>query len=184
MHETIEINVWISFFDIVMIFLIAVGAYRGFAQGAIVQSISLFSLLVGLTICVNIAKMVHRSLDPISDIPDLIAMLIVAVLFVGAVYGTMKISNVVYRHISDVPKGFTNRVLGATFGGIKYFFIAAVYLVTMFKVDDHAKFLPDSAKASRFSNASKWMITSIFPYLKMDKKGKAILYERPDDANN
>ena len=183
MNVSIDYDVWVSFYDVIMIILIGVGAYRGFSQGVIVQSISLFALLVGLTICVNISKWVYRFLSPRSDVPDLFAMVVMAILFVGAIYLTMTISAKVTKHISEVPKGFTNRALGAALGGAKYFFIAAVYLVTLFKVEDHAQFLPDSAKTSRLSKASIWMITKIFPYLRMDKKDYRP-FEYPTDTNN
>jgi len=183
MNVSIGFDGWVSFFDFVMLVLIGVGAYRGFAQGVIVQSISLFTLVVGLTICVNISKQVYRFLSPRSDVPDLFAMVVMAILFVGAIYLTMNISGRVSRHIADVQKGFTNRALGAVFGGIKYFFIAAVYLVTLFKVEDHAQFLPQSAKTSRLSAASIWMVTKIFPYLRMDKKDYRP-FEHPTNNEN
>ncbi|MBO7597951.1 MAG: CvpA family protein [Bacteroidales bacterium] len=187
MPESVEIKLLINLFDIIMIFLIAFGAYRGYCQGAIVQSISLFTLLVGLTICVNIAKFIHNALDANKPSHDLVAMMIVAVLFVGAIYVTMKISAVVYRHIMELTKGLTNRVLGAIFGGMKYFFITAVYLVTLFTIEEHSPFLPDNAKKSRFSAASIWLITSIFPYLDFKKNVDESTYQYmdyPNDTNN
>lgn len=190
----VSISFGFSFFDIIMLCLIIVGAYRGFSQGAIVQCISLFSLLAGLTLCVNISKLIYESLNTAKkpdNIYDLVAYMVIAVLFVGAVYGTMKISALVYRHLADVPKGLTNRVLGAIFGGMKYFFIAALYLITMLKIDEKAPFLPPDARESRYTHASKWLMISIFPYLDMDskkdnakKEGKEqpSPYDYPEDA--
>ena len=180
-----------SVFDFIMLCLIVVGAYRGFAQGAIVQCISLFSLLAGLTICVNISKLIYETLNKAieensaktNNISDLVAYLIIAVLFVGAVYGTMKISALVYRHLADLPKGLTNRVLGAVFGGMKYFFIAALYLITMLKIDKYAPFLSPNAKESRYTHASKWLMISIFPYLDMDPNKDKDKDKKDGDAN-
>ena len=182
--ESVEITLLINLFDIIMIFLIAFGAYRGYCQGAIVQSISLFTLLVGLTICVNIAKFIHNALDANKPSHELVAMMIVAVLFVGAIYLTMKISAIVYKHIMELPKGLINRALGAVFGGMKYFFITAVYLLSLFTVEKHSPFLPDSAKVSRFSAASIWLITSIFPYLDFKKNDDPSTYQYMDYPTN
>ena len=182
----VNISFGLSVFDIIMLCLIIVGAYRGFAQGAIVQCISLFSLLAGLTLCVNISKVIYESLNTPKkpdNIYDLVAYMVIAVLFVGAVYGTMKISALVYRHLADVPKGLTNRVLGAIFGGMKYFFIAALYLITMLKIDEKAPFLPPDARESRYTHASKWLMISIFPYLDMDPNKDKDKDKKDGDAN-
>ncbi|MBP5502495.1 MAG: CvpA family protein [Bacteroidales bacterium] len=183
MNDTIEFTVWVSLFDVIMIGLILVGAYRGFTQGVIVQTISLFSVLIGLTICVNVSKQVYNMLDSISLINDLLAMFVLVVLFCGVIYLTLQLNRKVSNHIAGINKGFTNRALGAVFGAVKYFFIAAVFLIAMFKLDEHVAFLPKSAKSSRLTYLSTSLVTSIFPYLKMDND-KLTPFKRPDDANN
>ena len=92
MNDTIEFTVWVSLFDVIMIGLIVVGAYRGFTQGVIVQTISLFSVLIGLTICVNVSKQVYNMLDSISLINDLLAMFVLVVLFCGVIYLTLQLN--------------------------------------------------------------------------------------------
>ena len=40
--------------------------------------------------------------------------------------------------------------------------------MTLFKIDEHAKFLPDAAAHSQLSRGSITFVTAIFPYLKLD----------------
>lgn len=182
MNVTLDYDVWISFFDLIIIGLMLFGAYRGVTLGAIVQSIALGSIFLGLTICVNISKGIYRGLSSRSDVPDLFAMVVMALLFVGVLILTGNIAQKVRDNIKDAPIGPTNKALGAILGAFKYFLIASVFLVAVFKVEQHAKFLPNGEKASKMSRASIAVVTSIFPYLKMDKKTYK-QFDYPDDNN-
>ncbi len=179
----IQYDVWISFFDVIMVLLMIWGAYRGFIQGAVVQCVSLFCITIGLIICVNISKQVYKFLTPRSDVPDLFAIVLLAILFVVIIYFTDVITTKTIINQKDSPRGSSNRGLGAFLGATKYFFIAAIYLVTLFKIEEHAKFLPDREKYSRMSRACVWTITRIFPYLRMNKKDYKP-FEYPSGTNN
>ncbi|MBQ9213393.1 MAG: CvpA family protein [Bacteroidales bacterium] len=170
---TIPIEVPIgSGVDLLIGILIIIGAVVGFKRGVIVECISFFAVLVLLTICVNISKSVFKYLTPRSDVPDLFAIILMTVIFVaGLVFAVSRINFLTMKILSSTTViGTAYRALGAFFGGLKFYFISAVFLVTLFKIDEHAKFLPDSAKYSRLSRGSIWFVTSIFPYLQLDKK--------------
>jgi len=170
---TIPIEVPIgSGVDLLIGILIIIGAVVGFKRGVIVECISFFAVLVLLTICVNISKSVFKYLTPRSDVPDLFAIILMTVIFVaGLVFAVSRINFLTMKILSSTTViGSAYRALGAFFGGLKFYFISAVFLVTLFKIDEHAKFLPDSAKYSRLSRGSIWFVTSIFPYLQLDKK--------------
>ena len=170
---TIPIEVPIgSGVDLLIGILIIIGAVVGFKRGVIVECISFFAVLVLLTICVNISKSVFKYLTPRSDVPDLFAIILMTVIFVaGLVFAVSRVNFLTMKILSSTTViGSAYRALGAFFGGLKFYFISAVFLVTLFKIDEHAKFLPDSAKYSRLSRGSIWFVTSIFPYLQLDKK--------------
>lgn len=151
--------------------LIIVGAVIGYKRGVIVECIGFFSILVLLTICVNISKGVFGYLTPRSDVPDLFAIILMTVCFIaGLVFLVSKINFRTQLMLQSTILGGSARYLGAFFGALKFYFISAVFLVTLFKIDEHAKFLPDAAKYSRLSRGSVWIVTSIFPYLQLDKK--------------
>jgi hypothetical protein len=127
------------------------------------------AVLVLLTVCVNISKSVFKYLTPRSDVPDLFAIILMTVIFVaGLVFAVSRVNFLTMRILSSTSViGTAYKGLGAFFGGLKFYFISAVFLVTLFKIDEHAKFLPDSAKYSRLSRGSIWFVTSIFPYLQL-----------------
>ena len=183
MNVSLEYDVWISFLDVIMVILMLIGAYKGYTQGAVVQSVALLALLVGLTICVTLAKSIHRYLTPRSDVPDLFAIVVLALIFVAAIYATAIVSRKVRHSIEEAPLGTTNRLIGIALGSIKYFFIAAVYLLVLFKVEEHAEFLPDREKFSKMSRLSISVVTGIFPYLKMEKKNYSP-YKYPDNNSD
>lgn len=161
---------WITFFDFVIFFVVAWGAYKGYVQGAIVQSISLFALLVGLTISVVLTKFVYRFLSARSDVPDLFAIVLLGIIFVFAIIGSAYINKLVKENVAEAPKSQTNRGIGAGIGVIKFYLIASVYILVLFKIEDHAHFIPDRERKSTVAFASRWVVTKIFPYLKMEKK--------------
>jgi uncharacterized membrane protein required for colicin V production len=170
--------------DLLIGILVIIGCVLGFKRGVIVECISFFAVLVLLTICVNISKSVFKYLTPRSDVPDLFAIILMTVIFVvGLVFVVSRINFLTMKILASTTViGKAYRGLGAFFGALKFYFISAVFLVTLFKIDEHAKFLPDSAKYSRLSRGSIWFVTSIFPYLQLDKK-EPRMFEHPDAAN-
>lgn len=185
MNTTTTINVPIgSGVDLLIFILIVVGAVLGYKRGVIVECISFFAVLVLLTICVNVSKAVFKYLTPRSDVPDLFAIILMTVMFIaGLVFVVSKVNFITARAVEGTTSGPTYRYLGAFFAGLKFYFISAVFLVTLFKIDEHAKFLPDTAKYSRLSRGSIWIVTSIFPYLQLDKKDPR-QYEYPTSTSD
>ena len=167
--HTIEIPIG-SGVDALIGLVLIVGAVSGYRRGIIVECISFFAVLVLLTICVNLSKWVYGSLSPRSDVPDLFAIILMTLCFVvGLVFVVSRINFKVQIMMQSTILGQSARMLGAFFGVVKFYFISAVFLVTLFKIDEHAKFLPDNAARSQLSRGSITFVTSIFPYLKLDK---------------
>ncbi len=172
MNSTTTIEVPIgSGVDALIGILLIVGAVVGYKRGIIVECISFFAVLVLLTICVNISKGVFGYLTPRSDVPDLFAIILMTVCFVaGLVLVVSRVNFKTQMMLQTTILGQSARMLGAFFGAMKFYLISAVFLVTLFKIDDHARFLPDDAKYSRLSRGSIAIVTAIFPYLQLDKK--------------
>jgi len=181
MNSTTTIEVPIgSGVDALIGLLLIVGAVVGYKRGVIVECISFFAVLVLLTICVNISKSVFGYLTPRSDVPDLFAIILMTVCFVaGLVFVISRVNFKTQVMLQSTILGQSARMLGAFFGMMKFYLISAVFLVTLFKIDDHAKFLPDDAKYSRLSRGSIYIVTSIFPYLHLDKNNP-VLFAHPN----
>jgi membrane protein required for colicin V production len=170
MNHTTTIEVPIgSGVDAIIGLLLIVGAVVGYKRGIIVECISFFAVLVLLTICVNISKWVFNNLTSRSDVPDLFAIIVMTLFFVvGLVFLISRINFRVQVMMQSTILGSSARMLGAFFGALKFYLISAVFLVTLFKIDEHSHFLPDAAAHSRLSNGSITFVTAIFPYLKLD----------------
>ncbi|MBQ2097781.1 MAG: CvpA family protein, partial [Bacteroidales bacterium] len=87
---------------------------------------------------------------------------------VGLVFVVSRVNFMVQRMMQSTILGQSARMLGALFGAVKFYFISAVFLVTLFKIDEHAKFVPEAASHSQLSRGSITFVTAIFPYLKLD----------------
>ncbi len=157
--------------DFIIGVLVIVGAVIGYKRGVIVECIGFFAVLVWLTICVNISKYIYSYLLPRSDVPDLFSIIIMTVLFVaGLVFIISRVNYQTQVMLQSTVLGPSARYLGAFFGAAKYYLISAVFLVTIFKIEEHAKFLPNDAKFSKLSRASIYLITRAYPYLQLDRK--------------
>jgi len=167
---TIEVPLPIgSGVDAIIGLLLIVGAVVGYKRGIIVECISCFAVLVLLTICVTFSKWVYNHLTSRSEVPDLFAIILMAVLFsLGLVFVISKVNFRVQVMMQSTILGQSARVLGAIFGALKLYFISAVFLVTLYKVESYAKFLPEGAD-SQLSRGSIALVTSIFPYLQLEK---------------
>ncbi len=183
MNVDLNLDFWISLFDLIILGLLLWGAYKGYSLGAVVQSISLFALLLGLTLSVVITKQIYRFLSPRSDVPDLFAVVFLGITYVFAIWGAQYVAFKVKNYMGDVPKTAYIRGIGVIMGIAKYFLIVSLYVLLLFKVEEHAHFLPEREQLSKFSRASVWTLTKIFPYLKMDKKDYKP-FEKPDKNKN
>ncbi|MCQ2251985.1 MAG: CvpA family protein [Bacteroidales bacterium] len=164
--------------------LIIVGAVIGYKRGVIVECISFFSILILLTLCVNISKSVYGYLAPRSPVADLFAIMLMTACFIlGLVFAISKINFRTQLMLQSTILGGSARYLGAFFGAFKFYFISAVFLVTLFKIEEHAKYLPEAAKFSKLSQGSVWLITSIFPNIQFEKSDHTPM-AYPNDANN
>ena len=185
MNSTATINVPIgSGVDLLIGILMIVGFVIGMKRGVIVESVSSFAVLVLLTICVVVSKWAYSKLDPISEIPDLFAVILMTVMFiVGLVFLISKVNFLTSRSLEGTSGGTPYKFIGAFLGMLKFYFIAAVFLVTMFKVDEHAAFLPKDARFSRLSRWSVEFVTTIFPSMKFEKRTPS-QFDKPGQNNS
>jgi len=168
MNIDADVDVFISLFDVIILLLLSWGAYKGYVRGAIVESISLFALLAGMVLSVVFTKFFFNYFIDKSAQPDLFAAILLGSIFVGALWFSNYITLKVKNHAGALPKGTSNRFLGLGFGISKFFFIIAIYVVVMYKINIYANFLPPSEQKSKLANASKFLMTKFFPILKME----------------
>ena len=169
LNPDINLDVFFSLFDLIIFGLVMWGAWIGYSKGAIVQSISLFALLGGLTISVIITKYIYFFFMSVkSPAPDLFASIVLGILFGGAIYGSVKIRKLVQKNVADAKKTIYTKLVGVALGMMKFFLIVSVFTLVTYKLDIYGRFLPPSERASKLGNLSAGSLTKIFKFLKMD----------------
>lgn len=164
----VDIDVFINLFDIVIILLLVWGGYKGFVKGAIIESISLFALFAGMAVSAVLTKLIYNYLMTVSAIPDLFSSFMLGIFFLGAIWFSIYISKKVKENVGEVSKSKENRLIGMGLGVVKYFFMIAIYVIVIYKVNFYADILPPGERKSKLANSTKWVLTKIFPHLKME----------------
>jgi uncharacterized membrane protein required for colicin V production len=168
MNVDVDVDVFFSLFDGIILLMLIWGGYRGYVKGAIIESVTLFALAAFTVIDVFITKLIYHALSEKSNIPDLFAAVLLGSFFILAIWASNIVSVKVKNNVGDIKKGTYNRLIGMGLGIAKFFLIAGIYVITIYKIDNYANFLPKSEKHSKLANASKWAITLAFPNLKFD----------------
>lgn len=168
MNIDADVDVFISLFDVIIMLILIWGGYKGFVRGAIVESITLFALLAGMVVSIVTTKIIYQYFSSRSDVPDLFAVILLGSIFIGAIWFSNFVSKKVKENVGDAKKNNYHRFIGMGLGGLRYFFIIAVYVVVIYKIDVHANFLPKSEKASKLANGTEFVLTKAFPNLKMN----------------
>lgn len=181
MEQTITIN-YGSGIDALIGILVIVGAIIGYKRGVIVECIGFFAVFIVLIISANISKWLHTTLVPRSDVPDLFSTIFMTVCFIlGLVFAVSKVTFRTQMMLQSIIMGAKARGLGALFGALKYYLISSVFLVTLYKIDEHASFLPDEAKVTPVFSFSTKMVCNMFPNLLQDKSGHELM-DHPGDV--
>ena len=169
LNPDLNLDVFFSLFDLIIFGLVVWGGWVGYSKGAIVQSISLFAMLGGLTIAVILTKYIYFFFISVkSPAPDLFASIVLGILFGGAIYGSTKIRKLVQNNVADAKKTIYVKLVGIALGMMKFFLIVSVFALVTYKLDIYGRFLPPSERKSKLGNLSASSLTKIFKFLKMD----------------
>jgi uncharacterized membrane protein required for colicin V production len=168
MNIDADVDVFISLFDVIILLFLIWGGYKGYVRGAIIEAITLFALIGGMVVSVLLTKLIYNFFITRSEVPDLFSVLLLGSFFVGAIWFSNIVSRKVKQNVGDIRKGTQSRFIGMGLGIVKFFFIVAIYIVVIYKLNLHANFLPASERNSKLGNASKFIMTKVFPHLKME----------------
>ncbi len=167
----------IHLIDILVVGLLAFGAYRGYKNGAVVQALDTLSLILGYIITVYFTNRVFYifSIQGLNA-ADLFASLFMGIAFTAVMWLAHFIQIKTYQKLSDLKKTLSERLWGLVFGMLKYLIIAGVFVVIIKEVDLYTNFLPRAEKIapkrgvyrSIMGTATYYLITTVSPSLKFD----------------
>jgi membrane protein required for colicin V production len=167
-------------FDIIIIILLAWGAYSGFTKGLILSAASLLALVLGVWGAVKFSNVVANYLTQLIHINEkYIGIIAFATTFVLIVIAVHFIAKGIETLVEAVALGVFNKVFGAAFGVLKFGFIISVLLVVLNVVNKNISFLsPEFKEKSLFYKPLSSIAPSIFNYLKFDDS------EYPDEEDS
>jgi len=167
----------IHLIDILVIGLLAFGAYRGYMNGAIVQALDLFTLILGFILVVYATNRIYF-IFVVQNLSaaDLFASLFLSGLFLAAMWISHAVQVKTAQKLKGMKKTLSERLWGLFFGVLKYLLIAGVFMVTIKEIDIYTDFLPRGEKIapekgryrSIMGTAAYYTITSIVPSLKFE----------------
>lgn len=131
-----------SLFDFLIVLTIFFGIFRGYTQGFIVQTISLFALLAGIYVSAYLSMgfyylIIDKSNVPLRNLPVIAFFL----LFSVVVFGSNWVGVYVKKVVAPVKVNIYARVVGAFFGAMKYLFIASIVLLFVNRLDESFKII-------------------------------------------
>ncbi len=178
----------IHLIDIITVGLIALGAYRGFKLGAIVQALDLLLVIIGFYVLVYFTKQVYLTFlfQGLKTAP-LFAALFLGGTFIALLWITALLQKSVNQKLSQIQKSWQDRIWGLILGIIKYILIIGVYMVVVREVDIYSNFLPKTEKIApvkgRFRSilgtGTYYITTTIAPSLKFDMNQPEKTIKRP-----
>ena len=152
--------------DLVIIAIVALGAFNGYRNGLIVELASLLGFLLGIYCSLHYTDLLVLAL-PAWNIDKHILHLICFVFLFMAVSGiTYGIGKLIEKFVSVVMLGKLNQVLGILFGIAKTAFILSAIIVLFNVFDDEPNFIPKQAREeSKLYKPLSLLTPALFPLI-------------------
>lgn len=164
--------------DLVILSILALGAFRGFLNGIIIELATLLGFLMGVYCAINYTDMAVLALpdwDISKNILQIICFILIFISITAAMFG---IGKLLEKFVSVVMLGVFNKILGIFFGVAKTAFILSAIIVLLNVFDEAPNFIPKQAKdESTLYKPLSLLTPSLFPVIEntvasLDKKSR------------
>ena len=144
----VDLDLHVSLFDFLISGIMIWGIYKGYVQGFIIQTISLFVLLAGVFVALKLSvsfydAVIDKSTVALPNFP----VIMFAVMFGFIVFASNYVALLVQKQVMSIPKPITTRILGAFFGGLKYMFIISIMLSFVDRLDNNFEIVTEKEKS-------------------------------------
>lgn len=163
--------------DIIILIILAWGAFRGFTQGFILQIVTFIALIIGVWASIAFSGIMSEFLSAKMGITGkYLPVLSFVLTFVLVVFVAHLIGMLLTRFIEIASLGWLNRLGGVMFGVLKMAFIVSVLLTIQNRIKEKIHIIPEKQiQSSILYKPVSAIAPSIFPHLRsleLDKKFK------------
>ena len=136
-----------NYFDIIIIIPLLWEAFKGFKKGLVIELASIVALLLGVWGGIKFSSVSAKYLGEMFDISVKIMPLIsFAVTFLLIVIAVFALAKLLERFIKMTALGFVNKLLGATFGTLKFGLIISIILNLVNNINEEITVLEPEMK--------------------------------------
>ncbi len=162
-----------SILDFLVVLFLGFALFRGYTQGIIVQTISLFTLLAGIYISAIFANsfyetVVDKSNVYLSNLP----IIVFAVLFGIVVFFADWTGLYIKKMVSSIQNNMYSRVWGALFSVTKYLFIVSVVFMLIQRLDEKHHLLDKESSTQLFGPIAA-LAPAVMPQLEFKSRQTA-----------
>lgn len=155
--------------DIIILIILAWGAYRGFTQGFILQIVTFIALIIGIWAAIKfsdvMAAFLTRSMDITGKYLPVLSFILIFVLVVVIAH---LIGLLLTRFFELTALGWLNRVGGIAFGILKMAFIVSVILTLQNRMKEKIKIISEKQVQTSFLyKPISSLAPAVFPHLKL-----------------
>jgi membrane protein required for colicin V production len=154
--------------DIILFIPIAIGAWKGFRKGLIIELFTLLALLVGIYSAIHfsdyMADVIHNNFNYNGEHTPIISFVLTFLLVGAMVYFLGK---AIEKVISTVQLSIFNKLGGLAFGTIKMMFVSAIIVIVIDAIDKRDNIIETKTKnESLLYQPLKTASTTIIPAIK------------------
>jgi membrane protein required for colicin V production len=155
--------------DILILIVLAWGAYRGFTQGFILQIVTFIALILGIWASIAFSDIMSAFLTKNMDITGkYLPVLSFVLIFVLIVVVAHLIGMLLTKIFELTALGWLNRLGGIAFGILKMAFIASVILTIQNRMKEKIHIIPEKQiQTSILYKPVASLAPAVFPHLKL-----------------
>lgn len=174
--------------DIIILILLAWGAFRGYTQGFILQLVTFIALFIGIWASIRFSGSLSDVLSQSFSITGkYLPVLSFILIFFLVVIIAHLIGMLLTKIFEFAALGWLNRLGGVAFGLIKMIFIISVLLTVQYRMREKLKIIPEKQRQnSLLYKPISTIAPAIFPNLKLlafDKQSKEASLEEEEGTN-
>ncbi|HAT48115.1 MAG TPA: hypothetical protein DCS71_04225 [Flavobacteriales bacterium] len=152
--------------DVLLLFVVLVGAWRGFSKGLILSLASVVGLVVGIWAASYFSHLVAEQMAPhLSWSTNSIHMLSLALTFLLVVIVVRLLAKILEKILDFVALGFVNKSAGALFGLLKYALVLSFVMMLLNRWDGSRSWLPASNQPTLLLDHIESLAPALIPTL-------------------
>lgn len=136
-----------NYLDILILVPLAIGAWRGFKKGLVIELFTLLALLVGIYAGIHFSDFISVQLkEGLGFDSEYLPVVAFTLTFLGVGAMVYFAGKMLERGLKIVALGMVNKIAGAVFGFAKFLFLVSSLIVILESYDEKGDFFPEDQK--------------------------------------